>query len=97
VFDEVLRVTLKCKALKQTEGKCLMCLQILLDARSKCNRCNMDHCEDCIEIWEDGFQSCYKCGQEERIKRNEANIPVVVLKPRLCEGYPINFQLAQDL
>lgn len=66
IFDEVLRYVINDYKQKKVPGKqcwSIHCREKISPMnRVKCSgRCDQFFCNDCIEIWEDGFKGCPQC------------------------------------
>lgn len=94
IFGDILKTYFHIKQERGHRGRCWMCLdQIPPQESNPCDgACGRVYCGDCIEIWEDNFKCCYECGKFERGNREKEGKTVVVIKPRLAEGCPINFE-----
>jgi small GTP-binding protein len=83
VFDTVLRYVINDKKQQKVPGKfcwSIHCREKIGGGNKvKCQTCSSALCNDCIEIWEDGFKGCPQCVMYEREKRttSEAKIPGV--------------------
>jgi len=74
IFDQVLRYVINEKHMNKSPGKLcwsIHCRETIggRNGKAKCETCGSILCNDCIEIWEDGFKGCPQCVVREKEKR----------------------------
>jgi len=74
IFDQVLRYVINERNMNKTPGKIcwsIHCRETIggRNGKAKCDTCKSHLCNDCVEIWEDGFKGCPQCVMREKEKR----------------------------
>jgi len=88
IFDIVLRYVINERKQQKIPGKVCWSIhcreKIEKGTKAKCNDCGILLCNDCIEVWEDGWKGCPQCVLYERERRSaaESKIPDIK-KPRI--------------
>jgi len=100
VFDQVVRYVVNEYKQKKAPGKqcwSIHCREKITPMhRVKCQGC-CDHyfCQDCMEIWEDGFKGCPQCVYYEREKREAQGKTVKIKKARISPQMKASEQFLQ--
>uniref|UniRef100_A0A6B2LAC8 RING-type domain-containing protein n=1 Tax=Arcella intermedia TaxID=1963864 RepID=A0A6B2LAC8_9EUKA len=87
IFDEVLRYVICANKQCKKYGKHCWSIDCLakMTKKVKCQgRCKHFFCEDCVEVWDDGWKGCPQCIIYEREARQQGNKKIgAVKKPRI--------------
>jgi len=86
IFDELIRYVINIQRGQKKKGK--FCWSIHCRSKLttfsgiKCKDCNNFMCNDCIEIWENGYRGCPNCSIIKRTEKEREGVEVKIKKPR---------------